>query len=104
MNSENKTLNLTLTKNSFEIMITGEKNIEYRKVSEWILSRLNKNYNDVKFINGYGKKRPFFIAKFIKWDFAEKDEVISYSNGQKVYVDTGTIRIFLGNVIETGNL
>ena len=104
MKNEKRILSLTLVKSSFDIMVSGEKNIEYRNATKWILSRLNKSYDDVKFVNGYGRNRPFFTAKFVKWDFAEKNETITYSNGHKVYIKTGMIMIFLGNIIDVGNL
>jgi len=57
-------LHLSIKKEPFEVMVTGEKDIEVRKISTWIDSRLfNKNgskkhYDLVKFTNGYGKSRP----------------------------------------------
>lgn len=54
------TLNLSLHKLPFDVMLTGEKDKEYRKPSKWIVSRLYnkdgtlKKYDVVKFVNGYG--------------------------------------------------
>lgn len=55
-------------------MVTGEKREEFRKPSKWMLSRMfNKNkdgsksfkkYDLVKFVNGYGNDKPYFIAEF----------------------------------------
>ena len=51
-----ETLQLTLTRDWFLLMLSGKKKIEIRKPSEWIKSRLdNRNYRSIRFINGYGK-------------------------------------------------
>jgi hypothetical protein len=84
-----RTLFLTLNKKAFDIMVTGEKKIEYRDPSPWILSRLSKDYDFVKFVNGYGDDRPYFIAKYLKWDIDKK---------------SGVVRIYLGPVVQKGNL
>ena len=63
-------LKLTLKKMPFQVMGTGEKNIEFRCPSKWIESRLfnkennKRNYKFIEFTNGYGKSRPFFKAKY----------------------------------------
>jgi len=95
---------LTLNKKSFDIMITGEKNVEYRNPSPWIISRLSKHYNTVKFINGYGSKMPYFVTEFLKWEINDIETEISYSNGHKAHLTKGLISIYLGQIIESGNL
>ena len=60
-----KILKLTLSKLPFDVTVTGEKTIEYRKPSKWILSRLKgKHYRKIWFTNGYGKTRPFLEVDF----------------------------------------
>lgn len=63
-------LHLSLKKPPFEVMVTGEKDEEFRKNSEWIRSRLfdkkgkAREYDVIKFTNGYGDHRPWFICEY----------------------------------------
>ena len=101
----NKTLYLTLKKPQFKVTLSGEKKIEYRRHSEWISSRLtNKKYENVKFVNGYGADKPYFIAKYNGFDQIKKNERLTFSNGLVVQVEVGDFAIKLGTIIETGNL
>ena len=98
-------LYLTLKKPQFEVTLSGEKKIEYRRNSKWISSRLiNKNYQKVKFVNGYGADKPYFIAKYNGFDQIKKNERLTFSNGLVVQVEVGDFAIKLGKIIETGNL
>lgn len=105
-----KNLLLTLNRDAFEVMVTGEKKLEYRQDSKWIRSRLyNKDgsvreYDTITFRNGYGE-RPYFVCKF--GGIAEKvegDIWLNYSNGLAVDVTPETHIIKCGEIIETGNL
>lgn len=100
-------LTLTLKKQPFDVMHTGEKFIEYREASKWIKSRLvdkkgnDKKYNVVKFINGYGKHRPQFVAEYKGFDIVDEETepyTIRYSNGLEVHVKPGMIRIYIGKI------
>lgn len=98
-------LHLTLKKLPFDVMITGEKRIEYRGSSKWMLSRLeDKDYELIKFVNGYGNDKPYFFSKYEGWEIEMFDNVINYSNGLIVESNKGTIKIKLGKIIEKGNL
>ncbi len=101
-------LTLSVYKKAFDVMVTGEKDKEFRSPSDWILSRLlNPNYTHIKFVNGYGSKRPFFIVQLNGWEtgLGESDtEWFEYSNGLKVGVDPWDIVIHLGEIVKTGNL
>jgi len=109
-----KILHLSLTKLPFEVMETGEKRHEYRLPGDWILSRLKdkkgnrKEYDAVKFTNGYGGDKPYFIAKFLDWWYkcSKKNETIKYSNGFEIKIDEGDILIVieLGEILERGNV
>ena len=102
---KNRILHLTLSKMPFDVMVTGEKTTEYRNNSRWILSRLKgKEYDFIKFINGYGNHRPFFIARFRGWDVEANPHSAQYSNGLKIHSKIGTVKIYIGEIIETGNL
>ena len=108
-----KTLFLTLNKKPFDIMVTGEKNKEYRVLNDWmrfcLFNKDNspKHFDCVRFTTGYDKTRSYFIADFLKveeyncpCDFPEV-----YSNGFSVgAMPFGCFVIYLGSIIEVGNL
>ena len=93
-----KVLFLTLKKPQFEATISGEKIFEYRRPSDWIKSRLiNKNYDLVKFVNGYGLDKPYFICEFLGWTIAKRG-THKYSNNLVVDVKENYFQINLENV------
>ena len=105
-----RTLHLTLSKKPFEVMVTGEKTVEFRKPSKWIESRLvdkNGNWKDfdaIKFTQGYGKGKPYFISEY---DYATNESLnkkYEYSNGLTVFTFVGDFKIHLGKIIEKGNI
>ena len=104
-----KILYLSLRKEPFEVMRTGEKSTEYRKPSKWILSRLyNKNgspkqYDLVKFTNGYGSDKPYFMVGFNYFSIAQSPFEIEYSNELLVKIESQDICIMLSKVICVGN-
>lgn len=99
-----KILNLSLKRELFEVMVTGEKCTEYRKPSRWILSRLiGKEYDLIKFVNGYGNDRPYFIAEYNGWGFELFGYKSEYSNGLTVNCERGTVKIYVGAIIEVKN-
>ena len=74
-----KILKLNVEHRWFELMVTGQKDREFRKPSDWIKSRLWKKvktiagsvpvyepreYDFIEIRSGYGKHRPYFIAEF----------------------------------------
>ena len=85
------TLRLTLSKKPFEVMVTGEKNIEYRRVSQWIVSRLfdkqgkPREYDTIEFVNGYGKDRPRFTVVYKGFTLLDSVNE-TFSNGLNVIV------------------
>lgn len=98
-------LHLTLSKMPFDVMVTGEKSTEYREPSKWILSRLQgKDYDLIKFVNGYGSDKPYFIAKFRGWEIETNPYSVDFSNGLKVDSKKGTVKIYAGEIVERGNL
>lgn len=107
-----KVLNLTLKKPPFDVMLTGEKKLEYREPTAWILSRLfdkngtRKEYDAVKFVNGYGSDKPYFVVEFKGWQHVHfKSHTIKYSNGFELQIEEGYyIVIKLGKILESGNL
>ena len=107
-----KTLHLTLSKKPFEVMVTGEKWEEFRKGSDWIISRLfdkehnEKEYDVIKFVNGYGSDKPYFICRYNGFlECYMNVETREYSNGLIVEgIGKGDFVIYCGDIIEKGNL
>ncbi len=98
-------LHLTLSRKPFEVMVTGEKSTEYREPSKWILSRLQgKDYDFVKFVNGYGSDKPYFIAKYLGWKIETNNNSLYFSNCLEVISKKGTVKIYVGDVVEFRNL
>lgn len=104
MSKEKRVLWLTLKKEPFEVMVTGEKMDEFRKPSRWIMRRLFVNgdpsqgprhYDSVLFVNGYGKHRPSFERKYGGCILASESREYTYSNGLIVRVERGDIIIQL---------
>jgi hypothetical protein len=119
MNKETtmKTLNLTLSKLPFDVMVTGEKVFEYRKdkPSEktgkyWMRSRLynkdgtEKKYDLIRFTNGYGAAKPYFVAEYNGFHIQPFTANKQYSNLVSLTVEKGDFVIELGKIIESGNL
>jgi ASC-1-like (ASCH) protein len=96
------TLKLTLSKKPFDVMKTGEKDIEYRTMSDWMKSRLYKGdeertYDYVQFTNGYGKDKPTFTAEYKGFFIAPAD--VTFSNGLRVFSTEPLYCIRLGKII-----
>jgi len=104
-----KVLHLTLKKEPFEVMITGEKSFEIREKSEWMECRLfnkdgsEKHYDVIKFTNGYGKNRPYFIAEYKGFETVYCVQRV-FSNGFRMELDGEFWCIKLGQVLSGGNL
>lgn len=88
-------LKLSLFKAPFDVMVTGEKTIEVRTASEWILSRLKANHPEVRFTHGYGKERPYFISQLMFWYYEKEQHTIKYSTGFEVVSKPGDIILVL---------
>lgn len=108
-----KTLHLTLSKQPFEVMVTGEKDEEFRKGGDWIQSRLmtpdgdEKEYDVIKFTNGYGKDKPYLICKYLGFfEIYMNGLQRTYSNGLKIDGEygKGDYVIICGEILETGNI
>lgn len=100
-----RVLRLPLKKAPFDVMVTGEKKQEFRRLSNWITSRLgDKQYDYALFTNGYGADKPWFLARFVGYDLAINDWQEQYSNGLIVAIEEGMVIINLGPVVQSGNL
>ena len=85
-------------------MVEGTKTQEYRKPSNWIKSRLEKKeYQFIKFVNGYGNDKPFFVCEYKGYKIAEKSQIAEF-DGHQVNIEIGDYIIDLGKVIDSGNL
>lgn len=70
LNMSKKFLELTLKRDWFNMVADDIKKEEYREPSKWIMSRLeNKNYDAVRFRNGYNKNAPICICEYKGWNF-----------------------------------
>ena len=61
--SELKILHLTLEKKWFDMILSGVKTEEYRKIKPYWDNRLNKSYDVVRFRNGYQKDAPVMVVE-----------------------------------------
>ena len=96
-----KLLHLTLKREWFNLMINGTKKIEFRKPSDWIKQRLiGKNYDYIRFVNGYGSDKPYFISEYKGYEVSKKTHQIDFSSGQMVKVTKGDYMIHLGKIIQ----
>lgn len=99
-----RVLHLTIKKEAFDVMVTEEKRVEYRKPSKWIESRLfdkegkKRKYDVVEFRNGYKSDSPCFIAGFLGFKQCDIPHSKDYSNGLHVDVSGGDYMILLGDV------
>jgi hypothetical protein len=69
-----RVLRLTLKREWFDMIASGEKREEYRTPSKWILSRLEgKEYDRIEFKNGYGSNVPTMEVEYLGWsiDFGQ---------------------------------
>ncbi len=85
--SNMSTLHLSLYKKWFDEILQGTKRIEYREIKPYYDKLLKNQYEEVRFVNGYGKDRPFLVVNIKK-----------IIKGKEFY------EIHLGNIVETGNL
>lgn len=104
-----RTLKLNVEHRWFELMVTAQKNREFRKPSDWIKSRLlNKEYDLIEIRSGYGKHRPYFIAEYK--GFVENKETlyVGYASknnvgGIMLTIEPKDFIINIGKIKEIGN-
>jgi len=100
-------LQLTLKKQWFDLIASGEKKFEYREYKKHWMSRLLckqgiRNYDEVRFTNGYGKDKPFIRVEF-KGAAIIKGAHCSPDNGEPLNQEQKYFVIGLGKVLEVGN-
>jgi len=89
---EQKILHLTLKKKWFDLIMVGKKKVEHRELKHYWTKRLQKQYEVIKFVNGYGKDKPFMIIEYLGID----------TKGMKL--NPPTYNLMLGKILETGNI
>lgn len=68
-----KILHLNLKKKYFNLILLGEKTTEYREIKEYWVKRLqNKEYDVIRFQNGYSKDAPFFFAEYLGYEIENR--------------------------------
>lgn len=98
-----ETLHLTLKKKWFDIMVTGEKEIEIRKPSKWLMARIYRTtYDKIRFTNGYGKNAPAFEASHLGYGTQVRPQ-IHYFGSETVKSNPGDIIIFIGEILKVEN-
>lgn len=106
--STSKILQLNLKTEPFNVMVSGEKNVEYRDIKQWSNSRLlnkdgsTRHYDLVRFTLGYGATKPYFVCKYKGLTKASNVSQV-YSNGFKIDFDDERWCLLLGDVVEVGN-
>ncbi len=104
-----KVLRWNLKTKPFQVMATGEKKLEYRKIKKTTDSRLfNKDgslrhYDYIRFQIAYQPQYPFFYSKYEGFEKV-KDVHIKYSNGFEVNIENEVYAVKLGDIVFTGNL
>jgi len=105
--SKPKNLIMILKKEPYQVMVSGEKKVEYRDKTPYWTSRLfnkdgtAKEFRYVEFSNGYRKNRPQFKVEFKGVEVIDEVNEV-YSNGFRVnypYKKEGYYKIILGSII-----
>jgi hypothetical protein len=101
------TLQLTLKKKWFDLIAKGEKRFEYREYKKHWMCRLLgrsgiRNYDEIRFTNGYGKDKPFLRVEFEGAAIIEAEHC-SPENGELLDPEQKYFVIGLGKVLEAGN-
>ncbi len=86
-----RTLHLTLHREHFDAIRSGEKTEEYREGKPYWSQRLREgtSFKEIRFVNGYGKHRPFMRVEC---------EHIYFAPFDRRWV------IQLGKILEVGNV
>lgn len=106
---QNKVLVLSVTKQWFDLMETGEKTSEFRKPTKFIKDRLynkdgsSKHYDYILINNGYGYHLPYFIAKYEGFGTCYNNQYI-FSDGSNLTVLLEDYNIFLGDIVYKANI
>ncbi len=106
---KNKVLVLAVTKQWFDLMVTGEKPLEFRKPTKFIKDRLfdkngnTKHYDYILLNNGYGYHLPYFIAKYEGHGTGYNNHYI-FSDGSEITPAAEDYALFLGEIVYRANI
>ena len=76
MMSGNKTLHLNLYRKYFDEIAEGTKTIEYRNKTDYWKKRIeNRQYDYIKFRNGYYKDAPTMLVEYKGYDIGKEYEL-----------------------------
>ncbi len=107
--ANNRVLVLSVTKQWFDLMITGEKNMEFRKPTNFIKLRLydkngkTKEYDYILLMNGYGYHLPYFIAKYEGFGTGYNNHY-TFSDGSQITPAKEDYALFLGEIVHKANI
>ena len=99
--STTRILSLTLKRKYFDAILRGEKQIEYRKIKPYWVTRLwNKHYDLIRFTNGYSKDSEWFeimcngitIMNIKDWESNEGNPVAVIARALGTIVNRGNIK------------
>ena len=72
----NKILHLNLYRKYFDQIAEGTKTIEYRDKTDYWKKRIeDKEYNIIKFRNGYAKNAPTMLVEYNGYDITDRYEI-----------------------------
>jgi hypothetical protein len=100
-------LKLTLKREWFDLIASGEKRFEYREYKDhWISRLINKgacrSFDEVHFTNGYGSHGPFMRCEFKGTSIIQGCHVTP-NNSEPIDSEKMYFVIGLGRVLETKN-
>ncbi|MBF4991074.1 ASCH domain-containing protein [Methylophilus sp. QUAN] len=99
-----KILYLTLTKEWFDLIVSGVKTVEYREIKPYWAKRLlnkdgtPKHFDAVHFRNGYGRSNPNALLEYqglgvgrgrVEWGAPPDKDVFNLNLGEVLNVDYG---------------
>jgi ASC-1-like (ASCH) protein len=84
-----KILNMTLKKEWFDKIKSGQKKYEYREYKDYWITRLVNPYTHIKFINGYSKEAPSFIKEILSVKIVDGNKTDLEFNGKVFKIELG---------------
>jgi len=94
-------LDLTIQKRWFDLILSGEKTMEYRRFCPYYSSRINKTrFSHIKLRNGYRPDSPFLIAEILHI-YLGSGALFSPSCGE--HLSGSYYGIHIGAIVEKGN-
>lgn len=86
-------LHLTLKKKWFDMILSGEKKEEYREIKPYWIKRLSKQYDIIRFRNGYSSDAPTMDIMFLGVKVGVNKTEWSDASPKQCYV------LSLGNIL-----